>query len=136
MIVLSKMLIAATIGAGAMLAGAANNNTKAPNSNKAGSAVFDENTKYFEFIGENGEENLPSEWEEITPAQYSLNPCNNNVRGCVLATTSVTGDSLSGFHPAIIPVEIDPNNSENMSPKVDQTNVQEVRNRVQDYATE
>ena len=116
MIVLSKMLIAVTIGAGAMLAGAANNTTKAPSNNQAGSAVFDETTRYFEFQGANGQEDQPSQWKEITATEYQLEDCQGQERGCALATTSVIGDATNGYHPSEIPVEVDPVNPNLKSP--------------------
>ena len=132
MIILSKMLIAATIGAGAMLAGAANNTTTAPNGNQAGSSVFDETTRYFEFQGADGQEDQPAQWKEITESEYDDITCPGTRRGCALVTTTVIGDATNGYHPSEIPVITDPNNADNMSP-IAELPVLEVKNRANSY---
>ena len=131
MLVLSKMLIAATIGAGAMLAGTANNTTKVP-SNQAGTTVFDEETKYFEFVGSNGQEDQPAQWQEISAAQYGSIQCDEEFRGCKLATATVIGDATNGYHPSEIPVDVDPSDPNNMSP-VNELPLLDVQNRASSY---
>ena len=86
---------------------------------------------YFQFNGSNGQEDQPSQWSEISQSVYDLSACSETFRGCMLATTSVTG-SGANLHPAQIDVNTDPNNSSNKSPKIG-NGVSEVKNRVESY---
>ena len=86
---------------------------------------------YFRFDGSDGQEDQPSQWTEISKSVYDLSSCNKQLRGCMLATTTVTG-SGSNLHPAQIDVTTDPNNTANKSP-ITGDGVTQVKNRVQSY---
>ena len=133
MIVLSKMLIAVTIGAGAMLAGAANNTTKAPSNNQAGVVKIPPATWYFEFQGTNGQEDQPEAWKEITASEYDETPCPGNLRGCTLATTAVTTDANGDLRPQNVYVVSDPSNPTINKSPIEKNEVTEVHNRTFNY---
>ena len=86
---------------------------------------------YFRFDGTNGQEDQESQWNAISQSVYDLSSCNQTFRGCMLATTSVTG-SGSNLHPAQVDVTTDQNNSANKSP-ITSSQVIEVKNKVNSY---
>ncbi|MGF7229954.1 hypothetical protein [Arachidicoccus sp.] len=120
---LSRLLPVFAIAAGIALVGVTSAFKEAPKAN-----VSDLTTYYFQFNGSNGQEDQPAEWSQIDATTYTLSPCNSTHRGCVLATTSVTG-SGSNLHPSQVDVD---GSGSNKSPKTGD-GVIEVKNRDDSY---
>jgi hypothetical protein len=122
---LKKTTPVIAIAIGLVLALATSAFKQAPK-NKSNDTIY-----YFRFDGTNGQEDQEAEWTAISQSVYDLSACNKSLRGCMLATTSITG-SGSNLHPAQVDVDTDPNNPANKSPKTGD-GVIEVKNRVNSY---
>lgn len=56
---------------------------------------------YFQFTGTHGNESNVALWDQITEAEYEDASCSGGIKGCTLATTSVTGTST--LRPSSVP---------------------------------
>jgi hypothetical protein len=120
-----KMIPSFAIAIGMVLAMATSAFKEVPG-NKSTDPIF-----YFRFDGTNGQEDQEAQWTAISQSVYDLSACNKALRGCMLATTTVTG-SGSNLHPAQVDVDTDPNNSANKSP-ITGDGVTQVKNKVNSY---
>lgn len=84
---------------------------------------------YFRFDGDDGQEDDESLWIQISATMYNLGSCNQQYRGCMLKTTTITGTSGAGAHPATVNIT---GTAPNVSPTTG-GGVTEVKNRVSSY---
>lgn len=119
------MMTAATIVVGGALAGVNSVHQTAPHNNSGNLTEY-----YFEFTGQDGQEDQTAMWQEITQQEYNLTPCEEQYRGCALITTSVSADSNGELHPD--QVDVNTASQYNKSPKIG-NGVTEVKNRTDSY---
>lgn len=125
---IKTLMVLGAFAVGATMVGVNSSAEAAPEVNNSKLTEY-----YFEFTGQNGEENKPAKWEEVALQEYLQLNCSQAKRGCALTTTAVQG-TAGNLHPDHITVDVpDPiNEPDNMSPVTDMENI-DVRNRVKDY---